>query len=344
MNLTNGTLDTRLDQNLVKEFNIPANKEYNKFNPFKIGGGNAIWITHIPPNVKVWFSTNQNFDNAQRLDYMNRGMRYLEIGGEGMTRIYDNFYIFTEGVVDDDFIKICVSTQGANVEPILSSNTNQIDQVDAVGKIGSVNLIKSIEQLYYKPPIHQIRIQGEFKGLNSSSTPERYVVFPMGKDNTIKTLKLLDNKFYKISILGHFDIGPGDESDTGESSSTVYNFNGHLCLFNDTNGATYTEITNQEFDNLYSVNKRIWKDEKSDIFDIFGIKYMAFAYITGIYVTSYPPMNALNAFNDIKIQGNILNSYDYLGLCFNLFRSGGKNNVNESHSSLLLQIYELETL
>lgn len=144
-NNTNGILDTRLSQNLVKEFNIPANIEYGEHSPFKIGGGNAIWITHIPPNVKVWFSTNQNKDDAQRLDYMNRGMRYLEIGNEGITRIYDNFYIFTEGTDDNDFIKVCVSTEGANVEPILSSNTNQIDQVDMVGKIETIDTIKKIE-------------------------------------------------------------------------------------------------------------------------------------------------------------------------------------------------------
>lgn len=134
MNLQNGTLDTRLPQNIVRNFEIPANVEHDKLNPFKIGGGNAIWTTHLPPNVNVWFSTNSNFDNAQKLDYMNRGMRFNAIGADGIQQQYDNFYIFTEGTWDD-VIKISVSSQGDMVEPILSNNTGDIENISRVAAI-----------------------------------------------------------------------------------------------------------------------------------------------------------------------------------------------------------------
>lgn len=134
MNLQNGTLDTRLPQNIIRNFEIPTNVEHDKLNPFKIGGGNAIWATHLPPNVNVWFSTNPNFDNAQKLDYMNRGMRFMSIGSDGLQQQYDNFYIFTEGTWNDT-IKIAVSSQGDIVEPILSNNTGDIENVGRVAKI-----------------------------------------------------------------------------------------------------------------------------------------------------------------------------------------------------------------
>lgn len=134
MNLQNGTLDTRLPQNIIRNFEIPTNIEYDRLNPFKIGGGNAIWATYFPPNVKVWFSTTPNFDSAQRLDYMNRGMRFNAIGSDGLQQQYDNFYIFTEGKWDD-VVKIAVSSQGDMVEPILSSNTGDIDSVGRVASI-----------------------------------------------------------------------------------------------------------------------------------------------------------------------------------------------------------------
>lgn len=137
MNLQNGTLDTRLPQNVIRNFEIPANVEHDKLNPFKIGGGNAIWATHLPPNVSVWFSTNPNFDNAQKLDYMNRGMRFMSIGSDGLQQQYDNFYIFTEGTWDDS-IKIAVSSQGDMVEPILSSNTGDIENVGRVAAISKM--------------------------------------------------------------------------------------------------------------------------------------------------------------------------------------------------------------
>ena len=346
---TNGTLDTRLSQNLVKEFEIPANKEYDKFNPHKIGGGNAIWITHIPPNVKVWFSTNQNFDNAQRLDYMNRGMRYAEIGSEGITRIYDNFYIFTEGTDENDTIKICVSTYGSEVEPILSSNTNQIDQVDAVGKIGAVDLVKSIEsikQLYFKPPMLEIKIQGKFQNLQlARNSTNRYAMFPLGKDTKNNTLGFNNDKWYNIKIKGHIDISSGSAFASGSLDARYY-YTSHLLFFNINNNPNLTPITNQQLDNFYKLSDKLWQNEKVDIFDLLGVKYNEFMSWSGsnIFLMSQTASGVINSFNDINLKGDFINSFDSFGICWNLLTIGDTVNNNESHASLLVQFYELETL
>ena len=346
---TNGTLDTRLSQNLVKEFEIPANKEYDKFNPHKIGGGNAIWITHIPPNVKVWFSTNQNFDNAQRLDYMNRGMRYAEIGSEGITRIYDNFYIFTEGTDENDIIKICVSTYGSEVEPILSSNTNQIDQVDAVGKIGAVDLVKSIEsikQLYFKPPMLEIKIQGQFEGIQlTKKITKRLCVLPLGKDAKLNTLGFNNDKWYRIKVNGHADIGGIYALLGSAQGGNPHKFSQHLSLFNINNDATLTPITDQQLDNFYSLDKSLWANAKNDLFDIFGIMYMEYVWVWPNIGNNaaFAPMRAINN-DDIIINGAFLNSFDNIGLCYSLYSSNIDEKTNESHASLLVQFYELETL
>lgn len=349
--MTNGTLDTRLDQNLVKEFNIPANKEYDKFNPFKIGGGNAIWITHIPPNVKVWFSTNQNFDNAQRLDYMNRGMRYLEIGNEGMTRIYDNFYIFTEGVVDDDFIKICVSTQGANVEPILSSNTNQIYQVDLVGCIDDIGknfqrkIAESIQSFYAAPKLlYTYLMSGEYQRLVETVNDIRGQRIAIPFDKTIKEIGFKNDKFYKIEIFGHFDIGI--KEDSSEGSAPKYFFgNTHFSFFNNTNGATFTPFTSKdydiEFDNIFIVNKRPWADEIHDIFDIYGYSYIFNqAMLNTNNVTNVETTKAgYNNVNNLILKGEMINKYEqfsvFVTIAFLRF------TADNCHSSLLFNIYEL---
>ena len=350
---TNGTLDTRLSQNLVKEFEIPANKEYDKFNPHKIGGGNAIWITHIPPNVKVWFSTNQNFDNAQRLDYMNRGMRYTEIGSEGITRIYDNFYIFTEGTDENDTIKICVSTYGSEVEPILSSNTNQIDQVDAVGKIGAVD---SVKQLYFKPPMLEIKMQGKIKtlklnGSKGSTQPDIdniYVMFPLGQNTKNSALGFDNDKWYKIKIKGYFDIGRGGTFLSWNIDTTMYHV-ANLLLFNMNNDATLTPITDQNVDNFFKADKALWQNEKNDIFNLLGIRYRDTIISGSSTFEQESALGAINSFDNICLKGNFINNFNNFGIVWNFKTSYDDHRYDtttavESRVSLLCQFYELETL
>lgn len=174
MNLQNGTLDTRLPQNIIRNFEIPANVEHDKLNPFKIGGGNAIWATHLPPNVNVWFSTNPNFDNAQKLDYMNRGMRFMSIGSDGLQQQYDNFYIFTEGTWEDT-IKIAVSSQGDMVEPILSSNTGDIENV---GRVANITKMPVNGASGYNEPNFEITIKNKYCDGYTSKEQSIYFLKP----------------------------------------------------------------------------------------------------------------------------------------------------------------------
>lgn len=193
MNLQNGTLDTRLPQNIIRNFEIPANVEHDKLNPFKIGGGNAIWATHLPPNVNVWFSTNPNFDNAQKLDYMNRGMRFMSIGSDGLQQQYDNFYIFTEGTWNDT-IKIAVSSQGDMVEPILSSNTGDIENV---GRVAAISKMPVNGASGYNEPDFEMRFENKFCGGIATGSESKGLYFSLFD---FETLNFIDNKFYLIEI------------------------------------------------------------------------------------------------------------------------------------------------
>lgn len=350
----NGTLDTRASQYLVREEVISAKQEYGRFNPKKISGGNAIWITNIPPNVKVWYSTDNNFEHKQRLDYMNRGTRYSTIGQQGQNQLFDNFYIFTEGTADEDIL-INVASSGDSITPILSSNTNQIDQVDAVGKIGSLDLIqslspqviaqiaKAVQGVYYKPPIHTIRIQGECSRMGTNDSLYRCAVLPLGLENGILSLKLKDDKFYKIEFVGHFDIGGTDEGYSETGSVTANNANAHFCLFNNTNGATATPITDREFDNFYAFDKRVWADEKNDVFDIIGLKYINLRNAgTYSYLLETTGFNSNN--DSFFLKGEFINKYENFGyfMNFSLYTNDLKGKL-ESHCSILVNIYEIET-
>lgn len=340
----NGTLDTRASQYLVREEVISAKQEYGRFNPKKISGGNAIWITNIPPNVKVWYSTDNNFEHKQRLDYMNRGTRYSTIGQQGQTQLFDNFYIFTEGTADEDIL-INVASSGDAVTPILSSNTNQIDQVDAVGKIGTLESInslspqviaqiaKAVQGVYYKPPIHTIKIQGEINSPSSGT----YIVLPLS--NKIEGLSLSNNIFYKIEMMGHFDVGEKDSAVA--AGDIIVSAVAHFCLFNNTNGAILTKSEQYEFNNLFKTDKRIWADEKSDLFDIYGLKYTRYYYggTAGYTMSSVFESEGFNTRHNFIIKGEVLNGYENFGLCATFLG----NNALNLHSSILFNIYEMET-
>lgn len=360
------TLDKRLSETLLKLVKIPCNKEYGKFNAFKCEGGNGITILNIPPNVKVFFNFIDRYDTRIPLDYMTRGWRFSEIGTEGLTKLYDNFFIYTEGTDKNDEIILAISSAESNVLPMLSSNTNQIDQVDAVGKIGTINTLnlvkslsptviaqiaKAVQGIYYKPPIHSIKIQGEISYVGGSEK-KRFAIFPLGYEsnvNKISTLNLKNDKYYKIELLGHFDIGRNEDGEGEETANYYSAISAHFAICNINNGATITKATtigekNEviEFDNCYKLNKRPWADEKKDVFDIIGIKYLEHKWTPGRedFFVAFEN-KGINKIPPLILKGEIINSYQQLGIFVNFLVNGAY--LGNCHSSIILNIYEMET-
>lgn len=224
----NGTLDTRLNQNLVHTYRIPCNVEYTKLKPFKIGGGNGIYIAHRPSGVKVWFATENNFESRKRLDSENRGVQYREIGSEGLNKLYDNFYIYTEGTSADEVLEIEVTSAESSITPLLGNASGRIDEVESIGGL-SQNAINDIiranlgglstkNKLFQK----QILINGGFTFSNTfNAQGMRLYHFPLGRDTKISDLKLDNNKLYRIRTMGHFDIGQKNLDNVGTANYTA---------------------------------------------------------------------------------------------------------------------------
>lgn len=213
--MTNGTLDTRLKQELTQKFEIPCNIEYDRFSGFRIGGGNGIWLVHCPSGVKAYYATENNFDKKIPLNQENRGMKYAEIGNEGITKLYDNFFIFTEGTSADDKLIIMVSSQESAVEPILGNASGNIAQLDEVGGF-STNAINDMTRAVLGGVCpkctskfqQQIEISGDFTfATNLNAQGLKLYHFPLGKDTKIKDLNLKNDTLYRIRQIGHFDIG-----------------------------------------------------------------------------------------------------------------------------------------
>ena len=237
---TNGTLDTRLSQNLTKTYEIPCNIEYDRFSSFKVGGGNGIWLVHCPSGVKAYFATENNFDKKTPLNDENRGMRFAEIGAEGITKLYDNFYIFTEGKSADDKLIITISSQESAVEPILGNASGNIAKLDEVGGF-STNAINDLSRAVLGgvcPKCNtnrfqkQILITGGYEfAPNQNAQGMKLYHFPLGKDFKISSLGLRDDNLYRIRQVGHFDIGQARRDIDGtilyrakKSNEVTYNY------------------------------------------------------------------------------------------------------------------------
>lgn len=210
----NGTLDTRLSQNLIHTYRIPCNVEYTKLRPFKIGGGNGIYIAHRPSGVKVWYATENNFESRKRLDSENRGTQYAEIGKEGLTKLYDNFYIYTEGTSADDKLEIEVTSAESSITPLLGNASGRIDEVESLGGL-TQNAINDISRAVVGglcPKCNntfklQVPIIGNFNfASNFNAQGMRLYHFPLG-DRKISEFKFKNDTLYRIRQIGHFDIG-----------------------------------------------------------------------------------------------------------------------------------------
>lgn len=308
-------------QNLVyKTFELNTNIEH-KAHPINISGATTIRLTNIPSNVKCWISTESNGTNLYPL--INRGD-----GWSNLPNPLYNLYIYTEGTTIDNE-KIILNYTGQNDFFIYGNNSSErIDRIGAIDSFSDKSIIQlnnAIFNTYSKvKPIVEIFITGEIEYTKKVMVAHLPV-------ESIESLKLSNDEFYRIKQIGHFDIGQKEESNQG--STTV--MSSHFCAFNNTNNATFTPETGQQFDNLYVVNKRPWAKEQTDLFDIWGLKYAARFSQSGETVASIIQDTGINfGSSDFIVSGALLNKYEKFGLFWNVTDVG----IAQSHASILLTI------
>ena len=187
-----------------------------------------------------------------------------------------------------------------------------------------------------------IRIMGEIGGFSlAANTTSRFVMFPLGQDTKNNTLGFDNDKWYRLTIKGHFDISSGV---VNIGVIGIY-YLAHFLLLNVNNGATLTPITNQKIDNFFMINKPLWQNEKNDMFDFLGIKFREKGLNSGNLVRELEAsQSTINAFDDIILKGDFINSFDNFGVCWSFSAELASTTLNESHLSLLCQFYELKTL
>lgn len=308
-------------QNLVyKTFELNTDVEH-KAKPINISGATTIRLTNIPSNIKCWISTESNGTNLYPL--INRGD-----GWSNLPNPLYNLYIYTEGTTIDNE-KIILNYTGQNDFFIYGNNSSErIDRIGAIDSFSDKSLVQinnAIFNTYSKnKPIIEIFLTGEIEYRKEIMVAHLPI-------DSIASLGLKNDEYYRIHQVGHFDLGQKEESEQG--STTV--LTAHLCAFNNTNNATFTPETGQQFNKLYAINKTPWANESVDLFDIWGIKYAA-RFIQSSEIA--PSILEDRGFNfhssDFIIKGSLLNSYENFGLFWNITEIG----IAQSHSSILLTI------
>lgn len=321
-----------MSKNLVYQtIQLNCDKEYSA-EPLDFTGIRTIKLTNKPTDIEVWISAENT--GANLFPLINRGDGWVNI-----EEPLQNVYIYTKGTnIGGEQLILNVTGQ----KDIFNYGNNSNERIDRVGLIegfspaAQMQLQNAIFNLWNPPKnVAQLTIQGE---IETSEQTFDFIVLPV---KNIASLQLSNNKFYKINLIGHIDVGNkiNDNDITSTSTTTAI---AHLSLFNNTNNATLTPQTNYDIDNVFSIDKKPWASKKNDIFDIFGVKYIQerSTWNTALIYTILQD-KGLNFLKSLIIPGEIINKYEYFGLIF----FGSINNQNSKayvHSSLLITLYEMQ--
>lgn len=306
--------------NLVyKTYEIATNVEYTSGTRLNLSGVRIIKLINRPSGVQVWISTDSNGTNLFPL--INRGDGW-ELPND-FEPLY-NLYVFTKGTNSQD--KLILSYTGEKNFFIFGSNSiEKVGEIESLGNKSQIDINNAIFNYYNRIPlsntgkIFEKFYYAEYEEIfGSGSIKKNFAAFPLSDEmDTIQSLNLLDDEYYRINIFGHWDVGVhgwdddfnGDINGDSALSQTL-----HLCLFNndDNNTITFAKLenidtTNTKRDclNLYEVNKF---PNPSNMFTFLGLK--SFSSSTGRGEKS----GEININFDRIIPGRILNKYNYFGL------------------------------
>ena len=323
--------------NLVyKTFDIPTNIEYTLGMRINLSGVRIIKLVNRPSGVQVWISTDSNGTNLFPL--INRGDGW-ELPND-FDPLYD-LYIFTKGINSDD--KLILSYTGdKNFFSFGSNSIEKIGEIENLGESVNVDINDAIFNTYSRKPIAGTRIiekiyRGEIKfpTANTSSVWKHYLSYPFGgldpsaDAGNLGDLQLDDDKFYRLSIFGHW--GTGLDTEGWEAFNNTYSQQvAKLSLYRVSDYPQYTTVTPaQNIENLFELSIPVTSPLSR--FDLYATKLIT---SPNYYFFNGAPILDI----DKIVKGSFINNYQKLGLFFS-YNTYGQVPIG-FHFSLLICISE----
>lgn len=341
--------NNRLSSTLANNIKLDSNVEHEAE---KIAGGNIIWLVNRPAGVKIYVNSTPDRTGALVLNEANRGYKWEELGEYGSLKLYDNFYIWTEGTnLNNEKIELQISPNADIITPILGNTADKIDKIDTIENFSQNALIQLSNAIYnfntFINDANLISIADTGRiSYRTNETNKQFRFLHLFTDTgLISEFNLKNDEYYRFNIFGHIDIGSvGEVSESAGDTQgdCVLSENCHLSLFNNEQQATLSEVTNleqSEIQRLYMLDKST--DTALTKFDIIGQKY----YYESVGTTNYENndrfiyFNGDNQININKIlKGEVINQYKYLGLFFNFLKLWNNYATAQMHFSLVITI------
>lgn len=271
--------NNRLSSTLANNIRLDSSKEYEAE---KIAGGNIIWLVNRPAGVKIYVNSTPDRSGALVLNEANRGYKWEQLGNYGDLKLYDNFYLWTEGKnINGDLIELQVSPNADIITPILGNTADKIDKISEVESIGNnviYDLYTSQKALYDTSRIKYLHfVNGSFE-----------IDYDIGKNNSMIWLTKLCNlsnitfdnsKCYRLTLQGHIDTGGDSVEQEGTENQYSTSQSLHLDIINlnsvdfDSNFTLLEKTKYSQIDNVYQANsKNFILERKNNYFCFWGGK------------------------------------------------------------------------
>ena len=329
--------------NLVyKTYEISTNVEYTSGTRLNLSGVRMIKLINRPSGVQVWISTDSNGTNLFPL--INRGDGW-ELPND-FEPLY-NLYVFTKGVNSQD--KLILSYTGEKNFFIFGSNSiEKVGEIESLGNKAQIDINNAICNYYSRIPLESTGqifekfYYSEYEARKYANGVTSLIGFPLSDEmDTIQSFNLSDDKYYRITILGHWDSG----SDNSFIELGWDGFGGsslHLGLCNDDvdSPMIFTKINNSDTAdlkndslNLYQVNKF---PKPQNRFNLLGIQSRARMYPERI--SAFDARGNIDINFDTIVSGKTLNRYKYFAIFANFYveRGGQQPYIQTSmHISII---------
>lgn len=334
-----------------KSYEIPTDHEHlpsltgaNCGHKINLSGATTIKLTHRPPNVQVWISTESNGTNLYPL--INRGDGWVNLPEP----LYD-LYVFTKGTTPDGE-KVLLNYTGQN--DFFAYGSNASEMVESIGGIKKIYDISEVLQFKLSQSIND-----SFSALTTAQTIFR-LKFSLGRTPTLSASSLnflfyLFNesgdlsqlgidpaKHYKIKLVGHVDCGAsGDYNSgvTGLDSAVYMSSAAHFSLYTPLSSGATTPLTAAPYQN--GILQGMWGHKvtapvKSALqeFTIWGTRYTN-AQERCNY-TADPNLNTT-----LEASGAFLSSFSKAAFFCEFNTYSTANSVPEVHASVAITISEV---
>lgn len=279
--------NNRLSSTLANNIKLDSNVEHEAE---KIAGGNIIWLVNRPAGVKIYVNSTPDRTGALVLNESNRGYKWEELGEYGSLKLYDNFYIWTEGIdVYNEKIELQISPNADIITPILGNTADRIENIGIVNNIGdnakkgiyeSNKLLFSTKNLLYLDYVNASWEMPQELRENNNALIFITELADFGQ------LIFDEKKLYKITLEGHLDISTDTNTNATETGANQHSRSRqsiHLDLINPNAYANYTKMTQgtsntattidrNQIQNLFKSPKNPSLETRDNHFTILGQK------------------------------------------------------------------------